>query len=141
MRTVIKIVLTLVVVIGLASYFFLDKFADGLKPTHRQVELVSSNNKSALYIKTENWGVTGDSQRTIITTDNGDDFEVDSTRQIIFDGLEPFLYRQNNDTLVLYVWTKATIPKDFKSPWTIIQIEVDNLKMMDLRRDNSYKGV
>ncbi len=140
MKETIKVVLIIVVVIGLAGYFFLDKFQDGLKPTHRQFELVSSDNKSRLYIKTENWGITGDSQQTIITSDN-DEFEIDSTRQIIFNGLEPFLYKQSSDTLVLYVRTKAKIPHDFKSTWTIIQIEVDNPKMMDLRRDNNYKGV
>jgi len=91
MKGTIKVILIIVVVIGLASYFFLDKFADGLKPTHRQFELVSSDNKSRLYIKTENWGVTGDSQQTIITSDNEDKFEIDSTRQILFFAdLNPF---------------------------------------------------
>ena len=141
LKTVLLIIAPIVLLFGLVFVLLFFRFTDSFKPTHRQVELGLSGNQSKLYIKTENWGVTGGSQLTIVTTEDQGEFEEDSTRQIIFRGLEPFLYMQANYTLTLFVHAKAMIPKEFKSEWTIIQIEVDNSRINYLRRDSNYKGV
>lgn len=122
-------------------YAVFSEFADSGQPTHKQLAFISRDTNSKLYIKTENWGVNGDSQLTIITPEGNVEFEIDSAKQIIFRGLQPFFYKQSNDTLILCVSKKAVIPKNFNSPWTIIQKEIDNGKMIDLRRNYEYKGI
>jgi hypothetical protein len=138
MRTAIKVIIGLVLVVGLVVYWFLSKLTDAYSPTYNRFELVSID-KQKLYIKSKNWGVTGDSQLTVITTDDKREFEIDSTKQIIFDGLEPFLYRVSHDTLFLTLRQKSEIPEEFNSRWTIIQTQVDNPTMMGLRHDPEQK--
>ena len=99
---------------------------------------LSQDKKSTIYIKTKNWGVTGDHQLTVVSTSPEKEFESDSTKEIIFKGLEPFLYKSNKDTLFLYVWEKSMIPENFRSKWIVKQTEIDNSKMMNLRKDNSF---
>ena len=113
---------------------------DAFSPTYQTVELIPGRNEK-LYIRTENWGVTGDSQLTIITTENNGDFEIDSSKQIIFKGLEPFIYRVSGDTLFLVLRHEGKIPAGFGSTWKIIQKEVDNPMMMNTRRVDRYKGI
>ena len=60
---------------------------------------------------------------------------------MVFDGLEPFIYKVSNDTLTLILRQKTKIPDDFKSRWTIIQNEVDNPTMMDLRQSPKLKRI
>jgi hypothetical protein len=134
MRTLLKITTGLVLVVGLVAYWFLSALSDAFSPTYRRVELVSTDNQR-LYIKSMNWGVTGDYQLTVVTTDEEREFEIDSTREIIFHGLEPFLFRVSNDTLFLTLLQKGQLPKDFNSGWTIIQTEVDHSTMTGLRHD------
>ncbi len=140
MRRVFKIIIGFVVVFGLIVYWLISRLTDSYSPTHQKVELVSPENEK-LYIKSENLGITGDHQLTIITTQDSENFEVDSTRQIIFKGLEPFLYRSSNDTLFLILSHKSEMPVNFKSSWTIIQKEVDNQTKRNLRRNTEYKGI
>lgn len=125
-------------VVGLVAYWFLTRLTDAYASTYNRVELVSVDSDK-LYIKSKNWGVTGDHQLTIISTEDEREFEVDSTRQIIFNGLEPFLYKVSNDTLFLTLRQKSKIPEGFNSRWTIIQEEVDNPTMMKSMRDPELK--
>ena len=125
-------------VIGLAVCWFLGNLTDASAPTYNRVELVSGNNNK-LYIKSKNWGVTGDHQLTVISIEDEREFEIDSTRQIIFNGLEPFLYKVSNDTLFLTLRQKSKIPDGFNSRWTIIQTEVDNPTMMDSMQNPELK--
>lgn len=119
-------------------YWFLSKLTDANAPTYNRVELVSEDYHK-LYIKSKNWGVTGDHQLTMISTEDEREFEIDSTKQIIFNGLEPFLYKVSNDTLFLTLRQRSKIPDGFKSRWTIIQKEVDNQTMMNLMHDPELK--
>ncbi len=138
MRTAPKIIIGITLVIGLAVYRFLSKLTDAYAPTYNRVELVSGNNNK-LYIKSKSWGVTGDHQITVISTEDEREFEIDSTRQIIFNGLEPFLYKVSNDTLFLTLRQKSKIPDGFNSRWTIIQTEVDNATMMNSMQNPELK--
>jgi hypothetical protein len=138
MRTAVKITIGLVFAVGLVVYWFLNELTDAYAPTYKRVEFVSVDNDK-LFIKSKNWGVTGDHQLTIISTEDEREFEIDSTRQIIFNGLEPFLYKVSNDTLFLMLRQKSRIPDGFNSRWTIIQKEVDNPTMMNSMQDPELK--
>lgn len=138
MRTTLKIIIGFLLFIGVVVYWFLSKLTDANAPTYNRVELVSEDYHK-LYIKSKNWGVTGDHQLTMISTEDEREFEIDSTKQIIFNGLEPFLYKVSNDTLFLTLRQRSKIPDGFKSRWTIIQKEVDNQTMMNLMHDPELK--
>jgi len=78
-------------------------------------EIVSSKGEK-VYIKSINWGVTGDKQATIITSD----IERMKTRTDTAGAvhiLEPFLYRFKNDTLTLVFKVKKNyeIKEKFKT--------------------------
>src|SRR6478752_5239200 len=98
MRVVFKIIIGLVLIVGLVMYWFFSQVTDSFSGTYNRIELGSTDNQK-LYIKSHNWGLTGDHQLTVIETDEEREFEVDSTKQIIFNGLEPFLYKVSGDTL------------------------------------------
>ncbi len=121
-------------------YWFLSQVADSFSGTYNLIELVSTENQR-LYIKSHTWGVTGDHQLTVITTDEEREFEIDTTRQIIFNGLEPFLYKVSGDTLFLNLRKKIEIPKGFDSNWIIVQREVDNPTMINLKRNQVLKDI
>ncbi|WP_299822411.1 hypothetical protein [uncultured Pontibacter sp.] len=139
MKTVGIVILVLVTVAGLFFLVAVNKLSDSMEPTFSQVELVSKEDSSKLYITSKNWGVTGDRQITIISLDEEKEFKVDSTSQIMFHGLEPFLYQVRTDSLILFVRQKAKIPVNFKTDWVIIQNEIENPKMMTLRANPAYK--
>ncbi|MBS1507079.1 MAG: hypothetical protein JSS79_10575 [Bacteroidetes bacterium] len=138
MRRSLKIIIGFALVVVLALYWFLSRLTDAYAPTYNRVELVSVS-KDKLYIKSKNWGVTGDHQLTVISTEDEGEFKIDSTKQIIFIGLEPFLYKVSNDTLFLTLRQKSKIPDGFNSRWIIIQREVDNLTMMNSMRNPELK--
>ncbi len=140
MRIEFKLLIGFLIIVGLGLYWFFSGVADAFSGTYNRIELTSVDNQK-IYIKSHNWGVTGDHQLTIIETNDEREFEPDSTKQMIFKGLEPFLYRVSNDTLFLILRKKSTIPNEFNSPWTIIQSEVDNPTMIKLRRDPELKSM
>ena len=141
MKYVIIIVTTLLIIcIGFCLVFIiaLDGVGDSVFKTEI---LVAKNNPDKLYIKSESWGLTGDNQITIISTDGTRKFEADSTKDFVFKGLSPFLYKTSQDTLFLYTMKKVDNPHNFKSSWKIIQKEVANVEYMDLIADHSYKRI
>jgi hypothetical protein len=101
----------------------------------RKIKFTSQEKSSNIYIKSESWGLTGGSQITVISTNDEQEFEADSTEEFVYHSLEPFLYKAQNDTSFIYTRQKAQVPFGFKSKWTIEQIEVDNPEMMTLRAD------
>ena len=103
------------------------------------VELSSPTTKSKLFLKKKNWGMTGDGQ-VIIISDNGDkNFELDSARNYIFNGLSALYYRIENDTLSIYVAKASTVPANLKTSIVVKQVELENADMMRLIENNNYK--
>ena len=137
MKIEFKLLIGFILVVGLGLYWFLSGLQDAFSGTYNRIDLNSRDNQR-LYIKSHNWGLTGDHQLTVIETDDEREFEEDSTSQITFNGLEPFLWRVSNDTLFLVLRKKSVIPNGFKSTWTMIQNEVDNPTMIGLRRDPEF---
>ena len=138
MKTLLIIVAVIICVI-IGFYFIADSmFGEIGKSTFRQTTLVSKNGKSNLFLKSKNWGLTDDNQTTVISTETNKEFKADSTKEFVFDGLEPFLYQSKSDTLFLYVQRKVITPKKFKSTWTIIQKEIENPEFMQKRVDPNF---
>ncbi|WP_316820380.1 hypothetical protein [Pedobacter gandavensis] len=141
MRTFSVILAVVLSIISLIYFLFAQSVGDFGRPTYRIILILSQNNKSTIYIKTKNWGVTDDYQLTVVSTSPEKEFEPDSTKEMIFKGLEPFLYKSNKDTLCLFVREKSIIPENIRSKWIVKQTEVDNPKMMSLRNDSSFKRI
>jgi hypothetical protein len=137
--------LTIFLIILCAGGLFYFKMTNGLtesySPTYNKIELLTADSRHKIYIKTKNWGLTDDNQITIITTVDNPEFVIDSTNQIIFEGLTPFLYKTSGDTLLIVVGQRVDIPTNLNTRWTIIQKIVDNATMMTLLTDKKYKRV
>ena len=145
MKEVLKalgILLFVVLVIGgIFLLFVLDDITDSFQLAYPRVELISSTDNSVIYIKSKTWGVTGDNQITVISTNGESDFEPDSTEEYIFNGLGPFLYRVKGDSLILNVRSMVIIPNNFKSSWKIKQIESESSEMQNLWFNPDYKKI
>ena len=100
---------------------------------HRCAKLVSSKG-DALYVKTYNWGITGDGQLSTLAGDAAPIGFADRGNAGVVNGLEPFLYRFEQDTLTLY--SRSHLPP-FSLPGSSITVRyqvVDNPDHMNLRR-------
>jgi hypothetical protein len=69
-------------------------------------KLVSKKGET-IYVRSVNWGLTGDSQLSIITKDSLADLSSENNRDIV-KGLDPFLYSFHKDTLTLYFYNTVT---------------------------------
>lgn len=119
MRTFSVILAVVLSIISLIYFLFEESVGDFGRPTYRIIPILSQNKKSTIYIKTKNCGVTGDHQLTVVSTSPEKEFEPDSTKEMIFKGLEPFLYKSKKDTLFLFVWEKSIIPENVRSKWIV----------------------
>ena len=110
--------------------------------TFNTTEVRSNKIDEVLYINTLNWGLTNDSQITLISSSNLKPVirTKESDEYFLFKGLEPFLYRQSNDSLFLYSQTPIQTPKNFKSKWKIIKHVVENSFLMTLHKDTRFRA-
>ncbi|PSR52497.1 hypothetical protein AHMF7605_02635 [Adhaeribacter arboris] len=145
MREILKALgLLLFVVLAIAGIFLLivlNDFTNAFQPTYSKVELISTKDNSVIYIKSKNWGLTGDHQVTVITSNEDSEFEPDSTQEYIFNGLGAVVYRVKQDTLILYVSPKTKIPINFQSNWKIKQIETESSEKQELLVNPEYKQI
>lgn len=138
MRLVLGMILALVGLVAAVFFFFMSRLSTDA--TFYQVDLISSRQRT-LYIKRWNWSVTGDSQVTVISTDDDQQMPKDSTHQLRIEGLEPFLYHVSGDTLFLAVRELKTIPAELRSGWIIVQEKVDSKRWYQYRNGMKYKSI
>ncbi|MDB5267289.1 MAG: hypothetical protein JWP58_329 [Hymenobacter sp.] len=108
------------------------------------VTKIVSSKGEALYVKSYNWGITGDKQISTIS-DNDDPLEFgEKNEPHIVKGLDPFIYRFEHDTLIIYSRI-AVNPFSVHCPSIVIQYKiVDNPDYMDLYQligSNTYHVV
>lgn len=107
---------------------------------YSSIKLIS-NSGEVLYINSVNWGVTGDSQITSISTKKKKlDPAIDTLN--IVKGLEPFLFSFENDSLKLYF--NGTIDYYVDEELETIKIvyyKLTNPQYMGLIRKNGYRSV
>lgn len=85
--------------------------------------------------------MTGDHQVIVISENPSDSFQGDNSTDYIYEGLTPFFYKQNGDTLKVYVTKKSPTPGSFKSGIVIDQVELNNAELMNLYDDYKEKGL
>ncbi|GEP52738.1 hypothetical protein FNO01nite_34100 [Flavobacterium noncentrifugens] len=98
--------------IVIASLALLGSCNSNAEGTLNHEELISLNGER-IYINSLNWGVTDDSQITLIT-DRSENIKSTDTIESI-KGLEPFIYKFEKDTLNLYFKDSVTykVNKEF----------------------------
>jgi hypothetical protein len=97
-----------------------------------QVSKLITSKGEALFVKSFNWGITGDKQISTIS-DNADPLDFgEKNEPYVVKGLDPFIYRFEHDTLVIYSRTVIN-PFSVHCPSIFIQYKlVDNPEYMGL---------
>lgn len=136
---VIALVIGIIVfVLFLFFYFaFPSKNAD---VQYEVTEVSSKDVQSKLYIKKKIWGMTSDNQIIVISNSDQKEFTVDSAESYVYEGMMPFLYKLEKDTLLVYTLKIATVPKGLKTSFKVIQVLLENPEMMKLIEHDNYKA-
>ncbi len=126
---------------GLMVYGFMSVDILG-EPTFTMEKLYFPQSGEHLYLKKLNWGITGDSQILAISKDDSDVIDKNSKDEYILEGLQEIFYKQNKDTLTLYVRNKFKIPKFFNTKVIIRQVVLENPEFEDLfnKAKSSFRG-
>jgi hypothetical protein len=96
------------------------------KPVFEKEQIYFPNKKTSLYLKSKNWGLTGDHKITVISTKSDFEFQPDSISEYIFHGFSGIIYKVENNTLKIYSHQKPKIPPKFESEINVELIEVKN---------------
>jgi hypothetical protein len=100
---------------------------------------LSSIDSTKVYIKQKTWGITGDNQIIVISDSKDREFSNDVDKIYFYQGLTPFFYKLENDTLSIYTSKASAIPRNLKTTLKIVQYVLDNPKMMNLVENDNYK--
>ncbi|MCX6180485.1 MAG: hypothetical protein NT150_00970 [Bacteroidetes bacterium] len=141
MKKVLVIVVVSALVIIAVTGFVKSCSSDigsGFEPTYGIKKIHSDTLNADIYIKKKNWGVSGDHQVVVISTSGQEKFEPDSTKDYIF--VSEFFFKASKDSLYIYTDSKAKEPRLFDSKFKVIQVELSNPKMMDLRGYDNFKN-
>ncbi|NVO33117.1 hypothetical protein [Hymenobacter lapidiphilus] len=102
---------------------------DGANGVYSSAALVSSKGDT-VFVKSYNWGITSDSQISIVADNNRPIGWDDQGQPGMVKGLDPFQYRFAHDTLTLY--TRSPLPPfAIRCPSIVVQYQlVDNSRYM-----------
>lgn len=112
------------------------------KPVFEKKEIYFPNKKTSLYLKSKNWGLTGDHKISVISTKSDFEFQPDSISEYIFHGFGEIIYKAEINTLKIYSHQKPKIPPKFQSKVNVELIEVENNEEWDKMKkqiDNNYQ--
>ena len=104
------------------------------EPIFKKEEINFPKEKTSLFLKSKNWGVTGNHKVTVISTKADLKFKVDSLSDFVFKEFTDIIYKKNNDTLKIYSHYEPTIPAKFDS-----KIEVEFIKVHNNTEWNELK--
>ncbi len=96
------------------------------KPVFEKEQIYFPNKKTSLYLKSKNWGLTGDHKISVISTKSDLEFQPDSISEYIFNGFGGILYKVESNTLKIYSHQKPKIPPKFESEINVELIEIKN---------------
>jgi hypothetical protein len=130
------------IVVIIISLYFIWLISGKLKLEHQPVIFVNKIHSEYLnedlFIKKISWGLTYDHSVIILSSFPKNTIEPDSTSEYVFLSSEIF-YRLTNDSLLIFTSLKSKKPLNFNSNIKIIQYELKNVEIMNLRGNNNYK--
>mgnify|MGYP006159871009 CR=1 FL=1 len=113
-------------------FYKLKKDTDALdevgKPKFEKLEINFPHKNSKIYLKSKNWGLTGDHKIYVISTNPTYEFHPDSLSEFIFEGFDEIIYHTENDTLKIFSRLTPKMPKKFDSEIKIKITEINNNK-------------
>ncbi len=96
------------------------------KPLFERKEIYFPKKQLSLYLKSKNWGITGNHKATVLSINSNLEFHPDKNTEYIFKGFGEIIYKSENGKLKIYYSNFIPeIPKNFKSE---IQVELIELK-------------
>ena len=135
----VALVIVVVLLIGFLFFYFAfpSKNAD---VQYEVTEIFSNEVQSKLYIKKKVWGMTSDNQVIVISSSNEKEFTLEGTENYIYEGIMPMLYKLQKDTLSIYTLKVSAVPKNLKTDFKIVQIQLENPTMMKLIVHDNYRA-
>lgn len=100
------------------------------KPNYKFKKLFFDKNGARLYLKSKTWGLTGDHSVTVLALNSMTEFHPDSTKEFVFYG-DKIIYRQTNDSLIVYYGELKSKPKTFNSPVKLKFIESNDYQSLN----------
>ncbi len=140
----------ILIAIGLIIFFFwlgtrYEKFMTDIeqigKPVYNREQIYFPYKKETIYLKSKNWGLTGDHKITVVSTNPDYEFFPDSTSEYIFHGFNGLIYKKSNDTLYIYDGQIPKKPINFNSKINIVIIDTQGKEWRDLddKIKNDYR--
>jgi hypothetical protein len=135
MKTILKTIGLLVVLMltfKAGMSFERDKQEDDSigKTSYKFKNLFFEKHGARLYLKSKTWGLTGDHSVTVLSLNSMTEFHPDTTKEFVFYGDE-LIYRQTNDSLIVYYGVLKSKPKIFNSPVKLKFIESDDYQTLN----------
>lgn len=136
MRVVLIVMILIIITVIAIFYIAAPREGDDV---HYNVVEISSKGGYKLYIMKKVWGLTSDGQVIVISDSPDKKLNIDSSRQYIYNGVNSFFYKYQNDTLTLYISKIASVPVNLKTSIIVKQVELENPDMMRLIENDHYK--
>jgi hypothetical protein len=131
-----KAIITLLVLFAsILLFWFINKIKTDIdsldevgKPKFEIKHIDFPNKNTKIYLKSKNWGLTGDHKISVISTNPVYEFHPDSLSEYIFEGFEEIIFYAEKDTLKIFSKQTPKMPKKFDSEIKIKIIEINNNK-------------
>jgi hypothetical protein len=135
MKTFLKTIGLLVVLIltfkaGMSFERENQEFESIGEPSYKFKNLFFDKYGVRLYLKSKTWGLTGDHSVTVLSLNSMTEFYPDTTKDFVFYG-DKLIYRQTNDSLIVYYGELKSKPKIFNSPVKLKFIESDDYQTLN----------
>lgn len=119
-------------VFRLLTFAIIWTLLNGCNPSERFEYVKIEVGKEDIYLKKINWGITGDAQKTAISTSKLREFDDFESDYIDDSGQLEFFYKTSGDTLLIFVRRQLIAPKNWDSKIIIKQVVLDNPSFMNL---------
>jgi hypothetical protein len=91
------------------------------EPEYKIQRIYFPEKSTALYLKRKTWGITGNHQTTVISTNKELLFKADTISDYVYNGFSEIIYKVENNKLIIYSHHIPEIPQKFESE---IEIEL-----------------
>lgn len=118
--------LFLIILIAIQANKTISEIDEIGKPLFKKKQLNFPNKKVSLYLKSKNWGLTGDHKITVLSKNPQQEFHPDTTSEYIFNGFEEIIYCIEKNTLKIFSWQSPKKPEKFDSEIQIKWILIEN---------------
>ncbi len=141
MKKKILVTLLIVSIVSIATFCYINFGINRDNYVVEQPQLViksfySAANNDSIYLKRISWGITYDKEITVLSKTQSE--TADSTLDYIYPTTDVF-FKLSKDTLFVYSSIVSSPPKFFQTSFTIVQKELNNSEIMELRANDLFR--